>query len=40
MKWLDNVTDSVDINLRSLWSIVKDRRVWHAIIHGVAKSWR
>ena len=39
MKWLDNITDSVDMNLCKLGEIVKDREVWHAAVHRVAKSW-
>ena len=38
MKWLDNIIDSMDLNLSKLWEIVKDRRVWHAAFHGVTKS--
>ena len=38
MRWLDSITDSVDMNLSKLQKIVKDREVWHAVIHGVAKS--
>ena len=39
MKWLDSVTDSVDMNLSILPEIVKDREAWCAAVHGIAKSW-
>ena len=39
IRWLDGITDATDIILHKLWEMVRDKKAWHAAVHGLTKSW-